>query len=97
MVLLNPSRGVPVVNNRASHFRQRPRVDGILIDEMSFWDNLRQAMIEFRDTARVGLSKEGNLTLSRKAMSLTEPRVELAFEARWFRKARRRRHGGRHN
>jgi len=47
--------------NRASHLRQRPRVDGILIDEMSFWDKPRQVIIEFRDTARVGLSKEGYL------------------------------------
>jgi hypothetical protein len=31
-----------------SHFGQRPRVDGTLIDEMSSWDEPRQVMIEFR-------------------------------------------------
>ena len=44
-----------------SHFGQRPRVDGILIDEMSCWDKPRQVIIEFRDTTQVGLSKEGFL------------------------------------
>jgi hypothetical protein len=57
-VALSPSRGVPVVFKRASHFRQRPRVDGTLIYEMSFWGNPRQVAIEFTDAVGVGLAKE---------------------------------------
>mgnify|MGYP001549252578 CR=1 FL=1 len=56
-------------------FDKRPRVDGILIDEMSFWDKPRQVMIEFSDTARVGLSKEGLMKLSRNATTLSQPRA----------------------
>ena len=49
----NPlSRGIGCAN-RVSHLRQRRRVDGILIDEMSFWDSAAEVVIELRDTTKV--------------------------------------------
>ena len=73
-----PSRGVSDAFSGClkSGSAQRPRVDEILIDEMSSWDKPRQVMIEFRDTARVGLSKEGMMELSREATTLSKPRAE---------------------
>ena len=71
-------RGAGYVN-RASHLRQRPRVDGTLI-EMSFWNKPSQVVIEFSDTARVGLSKEG--LMERYTSSLggrgCHPRITLS-------------------
>ena len=59
---------------------------GILIPEMSSSDNPRQVTIEFRDTARVGLPKEGlsgqPSSISKLCPKRAGPRIKVSIARR---------------